>query len=118
MNWAGNTVSWKGNDGLVSNWPEGNEVRSWAPGWLEAGNRGKSYFVNRATHQEQVMEYVLRKNAPYLSSRPKLLQSLALSTERLKTRLNLEVVTTFGTGATDDERDDIRRIFGAKMFSL
>ncbi len=118
MDWSRNTVSWRGDDGLVSNWPEGKEIRSWAPIWLEPGNRGKSYSVNRATRQEQVMEYVLRKNASYLSSRPKLLQSLALSTERLKTRLNLEVVTTFGTGTTDDERDDIRRIFGAKVLSL
>lgn len=118
MDWARNTVSWKGNDDLVSNWPEGNEVGSWAPSWLEAGRRGKSYTVNRATHQEQVMEYVLRKSAPYLASRPKLLQSLALSAERSKTPLKLDVVTTFGTGTTDDERDDLRRIFGAKVFSL
>jgi phenylacetate-CoA ligase len=118
MDWSRNTVSWRGDDGLVSNWPEGTETESWAPNWLEANNRGKSYFVNRATHQEQVIEYVLRKNAPYVSSRPKLLQSLALSTQRLITPLKLDVVTTFGTGVTDDERDDFRRIFGAKAISL
>jgi phenylacetate-CoA ligase len=43
---------------------------------------------------------------------------LAFTTERLKTPLNLDVVTTFGTGITDDERDDIRRILGAKVHSL
>ncbi|MDP1702426.1 MAG: hypothetical protein Q8L53_15895 [Aestuariivirga sp.] len=91
---------------------------SWAPPWIAPGLRGNSYHVNRATSQENVIEYVLRKSAPYLASRPKLLQSLAFATERLKTPLNLDVVTTFGTGVTDDERDDIRRILGAKMFSL
>jgi phenylacetate-CoA ligase len=118
MDWSKNSVSWQGNDDLVSNWPEGKEVRSWAPNWLEANNRGKSYSVNRATPQENVIEYVLRKNAPYLASRPKLLQSMAFTTERLKTPLSLDVVATFGTGVTDDERDDLRRILGAKVFSL
>jgi phenylacetate-CoA ligase len=118
MDWSRNTVSWRGDDGLVSNWPEGKESPSWVPSWLEGGNRGKSYSVNRATCQEQVIEYVLRKNAPYLASRPKLLQSLALTSERLRMPLRLDVVTTFGTGVTEDERDDIRRIFGTRMLSL
>jgi phenylacetate-CoA ligase len=118
MDWSKNSVSWRGNDDLLSNWPEGQEVESWAPDWTKANQRGKSYYVNRATSQENVIEYALRKNALYLSSRPKLLQSLALASERLNTPLNLEVVTTFGTGVTDDEREDFHSIFGAKVLSL
>ena len=118
MDWSRNTVSWRGNDDLVTNWPEGKENESWAPSWLETSKRGKSYSLNRATHQEQVMEFVLRRNAPYLSSRPKLLQSLALTAGRLKVPLSVDVVTTFGTGVTDDERDDFHRFLGAKVLSL
>ena len=118
MDWSKTAVSWRGDDGLLSNWPEGKEISSWAPQWLEPGLRGKSYYVNRATSQENVIEYAVRKNAAYLASRPKLLQSLALTAERSKTPLSLDVVTTFGTGVTEDERDDIRRILGAKVFSL
>jgi len=118
LDWSRTFVSWSGDDGLISNWPDGIELESWAPSWLEPNHRGRSYKVNRATSQENVIEYVLRKNAPYLASRPKLLQSLAFATERLKTPLRVDVVSTFGTGITEDERDDIRRILGAKVLSL
>lgn len=118
MDWSKNHVSWKGADDLPSNWPEGQEIEPWAPQWLETDLRGKNFYINRTTSQENVLEYVLRKNAPYLGSRPKFLQSLALASERLHTPLKLDVVTTYGTGVTDDEREDIRQILGAEVFSL
>ncbi len=94
------------------------KVSSWAPQWLETDHRGKSFYLNRNVTQENVIEYVLRKNALYLASRPKSLQSLALATERLQIPLKLDVVTTFGTGVTDDEREDFQQIWGARVFSL
>lgn len=118
MDWSKNSVSWSGDDDLPSNWPEGQEAEPWAPQWLETDHRGKSYYLNRNVSQEKVIEYALRKNALYLASRPKSLQSLALATERLHAPLKLDVVTTFGTGVTDDEREDFRQIWGARVFSL
>ena len=113
-----NFVSWRGDDELVSNWPEGQELESWAPHWVETQCLGKSYRINRATPQENVIEYVLRKNAPYLASRPQLLQSAALFSERVNLPIKLDAVIGYGTGATEDECEDIHRTFGARMLSL
>jgi phenylacetate-CoA ligase len=118
MDWSATSVTWFGNDDQKAAWPDGAEKPSWAPEWLEPAQRGKAYAINRATPEEKVIEFTLRKNAKYLSSRPKNVQSLALAAERLKISLKLDLVTTFSTGVTDDEREDIRRAFGANPMSL
>ena len=118
MDWFKNSVSWRGHDGLPSNWPEGQEIHSWAPHWIETSQRGKSYYINRAASQENVIEYVLRKNALYLAGHPKSLQSLALAAERLRIAIKLDAVTVFGTEVAEDESEDFHRIFGARVVSL
>ncbi len=118
MDWSKSSVSWMGNDDQIASWPEGQENESWAPGWLEPSQRGKTYSINRSTPEDKVIEYTLRKNAKYLAGRPKSLQSIALAAERLNTTIKFDTLTVFSTGVTDDEREDFRRIFGAKVLSL
>ena len=118
MDWSASSVIWFGNDNQKAAWPEGAQMSSWAPDWLGASQRGKNFAINRATPEENVLEFILRKGARYLSGRPKGLQSIALAAERLNISINLDVVTTFSTGVTDDEREDFRRIFNARPVSL
>ena len=118
MDWSKTSVTWMGDDNQGASWPEGKENESWAPHWLEMSQHGKRYSINRSTPEEKVIEFVLRKNAKYLSGRPKSLQSIALAAERLKSSIDLETIAVFGTGVTEDEREDFRRVFGANIMSL
>ena len=117
MDWSKTSVSWRGDDGL-SNWPEGSRNESWAPSWLAPQERGENFSVNRATLQENAVEFMLRKRASYWASRPKLLQAAALFVKSQAIPVKLETVLTFGTGLTEDEGEDIREAFGARVLAL
>ena len=116
LDWSQNLVVWKGNDELAK-WPGGAIKGSWAPNWLDPGRRGKSFFINRFATVDQVMEFILRKQAKHLMGRPQSLQSLALLAEQSGIKIKLDSVTTFGTGPTHDECSDLSRVFGAKIIS-
>ncbi len=118
VDWSRPFLSWQGDDNMVSNWPNGDERESWGPDWLATEQLGKAYNLNRATPQENVIEFMRRKKVPYFASRPKLVQSLALASKRAKIPVKLDVVITFGTGATEDERNDFAHILGAKTLSI
>ena len=75
-------------------------------------------MINRVASAEQVIEFTLRKQASYLSSRPKNLQVIALMAERMNIKINLDALLVFGTGVTDDEREDFHRVFNARTMSL
>ncbi|MCC7482235.1 MAG: phenylacetate--CoA ligase family protein [Hyphomicrobiales bacterium] len=118
MNWSRNSVSWRGQNEQAASWPEGQENETWAPIWLETSDRGRKFSINRFTSEERVIEFALRKNAMYLTGRPKSLQALALTADQSKIAINLDAVTTYGSEITEDEREDCHRIFGAKVLSL
>ena len=117
LDWSQNMVELRGVEGERGLWPTGEINASWAPTWLAADLCGNSYTLSRSTPNEQVIEYVLRKKAVYLSSRPKNLQSIALTVEHLNIAYKPEVIILFGAGVTDDERADFHRVFGARVMS-
>ena len=118
LDWSNNMVTWMGNDEQIARWPDGLENGSPAPPWIPDNLRGKNYLINRSTPEEQVIEFALRKQARFLSGRPKSLQSIALAAERLNIEINLDALIVFSTGVTDDERSDFHRVFNARVMSL
>ena len=117
LDWSETFVAWKGDNEEIAGWPAGKEEESWAPRTVPSRLRGKRYFINRFTAAEQALEFIQRTDAKHLSSRPQLLQALALMVEQRGIELKLNSVTTFGTGITDAERNDIERVFGARILS-
>jgi phenylacetate-CoA ligase len=111
-------VEWMGNDEKIGAWPEGFLRGTWGPAWEEASAAGQFRQINRATSEENVAEFLLRKEARYLTGRPRSAQAVALAAERLGFSLKLENIFTFSTGPTQEERDDCLRVFGAPMMSL
>ena len=107
-----------GNDENVGAWPEGLRRRAWGPAWDENTAKGKFFQINRATSEENVAEFLVRKQAHHLMGRPRSVQAVALAAERLGMPIKLDMLLTFSTGPTQEERDDCLRVFGAQMFSL
>ncbi len=118
MDWSKNMVTLRRNNPETLQWPDGRHQASWAPAWESEQAQGQSFALDRATPHEQALEFVLRKEAHYLSGRPQSMQALALAAESLKIAVSIDAVTTFGTGMTDDAREDIRRVLGARVMSF
>jgi phenylacetate-CoA ligase len=117
MDWSRNMLSMRALEGERGLWPNGETDGSWAPRWLAAESCGALYLLTRSTPDEQAIEFLLRKKVRYLASRPKSLQSIALTLERLNIHYKPDAVITFGTGVTEDERADFHRVFGAQVMS-
>ena len=118
MDWSKNVVTWMGNNDLVARWPDGLDNGTLAPPWTPSKLKGTHYVINRSTSAEQVIEFAQRKQAKYLSGRPKSLQSLALTAERLGIKIAFEKLIVYSTGVTDDEREDFLRVFNARVVSF
>ncbi len=111
-------VQWMGNDEDVAAWPDGRDAGLWGPHWDPRRTSGSFLQINRATSEENVAEFLVRKKANYLSGRPRSVQAVALAAERLGMKIDLDALSTFSTAVTQEERDDCLRVFGAPMISL
>ena len=113
-----NFVQWMGNDEAVGAWPEGREAGPWGPGWHADTAAGKFFQINRATSEGNVAEFLQRRKAHYFSGRPRSVQAVALAAERIGVSVKLDALSTFSTAATEEERADCARVFGAPIINL
>lgn len=118
VDYGGVFVQWMGNDPDVAKWPEGLHKGPWGPAWKPRTAKGQFWQINRATSPENVAEFLKRRNADYISSRPLSVQSVALAAERLGLDIRLKGASVFSTAASQQDRADCRRVFGAEMISL
>lgn len=99
-------------------WPSVEIGNAWGPPWMEAAT-GRFLRFNGDTPPPNILAYLAEHGrVAYLSCRAKVAQVLALESERLHEPAKLSAVFAFSTAAHDDEHEDIRRAFGAKVLSL
>jgi phenylacetate-CoA ligase len=118
LDWSKNFVSLHIGDGGNALWPHGWNKGAWGPAWMKEVQQGTKYVLDRATHEEKIVEFLLRNNATYVSGRPTSLQTLALGAERLNLELKLDAVMTFGSEPREVEHTDVKRVLGARVISL
>ncbi|MEO8882954.1 MAG: AMP-binding protein [Devosia sp.] len=115
MDWSRHMVSWMGEDERSAR-PEGHSAGRWGPPWMPHAT-GELFYVSRTWPPAQVLEFVERIGAAYLTGRPKSMQYLALDALQHDARLPLHGMLCFGTGISADEREDCSAAFGAEMWS-
>ena len=98
-------------------WPEGKLGGRWGPAWDEKAT-GRVWHINRQVSPEQLVRFMQEKGVAYLGTRPKTAHAAALEALRLKLPLKLDAVLGHGTGITEEEREDCRRAFGARIVGL
>ena len=76
VDWTKNLCMWIG-DSPASHWPSGSREGSWGPLWDDSARKGHLTYLNRATTEGNVLEFLSRTEQAYLGSRPKNVQSLA-----------------------------------------
>lgn len=98
-------------------WPDGQLGNRWGPAWDETAT-GRVWHINRQASPEQLVRFMQEKGVAYLGSRPKTAQAAALEALRLKLPLKLDAVLGHGTGITEEESEDCRRAFGARIIGV
>ncbi len=98
-------------------WPEGKLGGRWGPAWDEKAT-GRIWHINRQTSPEQLVRFMQEKQVSYLGARPKTAHAAALEALRLKLPLKLDAILGHGTGITEEEVEDCRRAFGARVIGL
>lgn len=118
MDWSQNFVSLLGANPEKTQWPEGWNIGLWGPNWIDPALRGTRYALDRATHEDKTIEFLMRKKVRYIASRPPALHALAMSAERLKLDLRIHAVIAFGEEVSEVVREDLQRIFGIPVISF
>ncbi len=106
----------EGNDPTEGSWPEGTEGKIWAPHW-QVG-QGQFYNLNKNVLNENIVEFLIRKNIKYLSGRPSKLHAVALAAEREGQRTPLRAMVALGETISDTTREDCRRAMGVEVLGL
>lgn len=99
-------------------WPNVEIGPPWGPTWAPEPT-GRFLRLNGDTAPRNVIEFIARHDeVRYLSCRAKVAQVLALEFMRLGLPAELDAVFAFSTATYDDEREDLRRAFGARVLSF
>lgn len=98
-------------------WPEGKLGGVWGPAWDERAT-GQVWHINTQTSPEQLVKFMQEKQVAYLGARPKTAHAAALEALRLGLSLKLDAVLGHGTGVTEEENEDCRRAFGARIIPV
>jgi phenylacetate-CoA ligase len=98
-------------------WPEGKLGGRWGSVWDEKAT-GRIWHINRQTSPEQLVRFMQERGVAYLGTRPKTAHAAALEALRLKLPLKLDAILGHGTGITEEEIEDCRRAFGARIVGL
>ncbi|HWA20396.1 MAG TPA: hypothetical protein VG757_15535 [Devosia sp.] len=113
LDWSRDMLVWFGEDPEKGRLPGGDIRPNWGPPW-EPRATGKRISVNRYNQAEPVLHFMRDRDFGYLSARPAAADALALESERLGIKIDLDAILTFSTGTRPDEREDFRRAFGAR----
>jgi phenylacetate-CoA ligase len=118
MDWSKNFLSLQIGSSEKTQWPDGWNKGPWGPKWIEHAGEGTKFVLDRSTHEEKIFEFVLRNRIGYLASRPLVLHALAMSAERSQLHLQLDAVISFGGEVSETVKEDLQRIFGARVIAL
>jgi phenylacetate-CoA ligase len=117
LNWSKDVLFYteeRDNSGV---WPNVEVRRNWGPEWLPQST-GRHLRFNGDTSPSNILEFIASQGIRYLSCRAKVAQVLAIECERLGLSASLDAVLAFSTATHEDEREDISRVFGAKVLSF
>ena len=117
FDYSQNFCAIEGNDPRAGSWPEGSRGDPWAPHWETAAG-GHFYNVNRNVSNENIVEFLIRKNIKYLSGRPSKLHAVALAAEREGRHTPLQAMVALGETISDTTREDCRRAMGVEIMGL
>ena len=103
-------------DGLdpKADWPGGQSLGPWGPSWEASARAGYSFRLSRNATPAQTLEFIDRSGSAYFSGGPKTVHAFALEAERLGMTIKLECVLTHGEHLAEDDKEAIRRVFGAR----
>jgi phenylacetate-CoA ligase len=118
LDWSQNLLALQIGYSDRTQWPDGWNRGPWGPAWVDRTRDGTKYVLDRTTHEEKTIEFILRNRIRYLASRPPALHALALAVERLKLDIHLDAVVAFGGEVAEVAREDLQRIFGARVITL
>jgi phenylacetate-CoA ligase len=118
IDWSRNSVELHIGEGDKADWPHGWNKGPRGPDWFSEQQRGIKFELDRTTHEEKIIEFLSRNKIAYVSSRPTVLQALALSVERLRADVKLDAVFAFGGNVTETAHEDIKRALGTPVVSL
>jgi phenylacetate-CoA ligase len=117
LDFSKNHVTITLDDPPAGAWPDGRDVGAWGPRWLP-GQRGRVLELNIGEPPQRFLEFMARKEAGYLSATAVRTCAFALEARRLGMDVALDYVMTRGDGATSDQVELIREIFGAEVLGL
>jgi phenylacetate-CoA ligase len=118
MDWSKNFLILRGDVNGKARWPQGWNRGRWGPAWLEPNSLGTRYELDRTADEEKIFEFMRRKKIDYVTGGPTVLHALALAAERMRESVRISALVISGGGVTEMERDDMQRIFGARVISL
>ncbi len=117
VDWSKNSCDCSKGEPTFAPWPDGQLGGYWGPAWDEK-TTGRVWHINRQATPEQLCQFLSAKGIAYLGTRPKTAQSAAIEALRLNLPVKLDAIFCHGTGISEDEIENCRRAFGAKMIGL
>jgi phenylacetate-CoA ligase len=110
--------SWYGSRSNVAAWPNGQRRMGWGPPWDPRSPDGEFVQINRHTSAPDVLEFMARNRARYMTGGGTDLKLLGYEAERLGTELPLDVALVRSADITEAGRVLMARVFGARTISL
>jgi phenylacetate-CoA ligase len=118
VDWSKDVLFYMEEKSPAGVWPNAEVGPPWGPAWLPQ-SKGRFLRLNGSTPPGQVVDFIAsRDQVRYLSCRAKVAQVVALESMRTGRPAKLDGVFAFSTATYDDEREDIKRAFGAKVLSF
>jgi phenylacetate-CoA ligase len=114
LDWSQQLVGWIGDEPKAGAYPEGYTGPPWGPVW-EPTATGRTELINRYATPSQVLEFIKRHAARYLTTRPQLAQYLALEALGTGADIALDAIMGFSTAILPDERRDCTKAFGSRL---
>jgi len=118
INYDGVFLQWIGELPLEKANPLGDLRGPWGPSWHPDSKAGMFIEASVAFPPEQVVTMLVQRRVNYISGRPLAMQAIALAAERMGVKHKLAAVSGFGSAASEEMREDCRRVFGAEIISL
>lgn len=117
IDWSKNMCSWA-EGGIGESAAETLSSGPWGPVWDKRTAFGNYYAFWRPDKTDNVLNFLQENELTYLATRAKSAQELALAALKRGLDIKLGHIWTFGSGVTEDEREDCRRAFNCEIISL
>jgi phenylacetate-CoA ligase len=118
IDWTQTLCAVAGEDPQVGAWPDGQPAGPWGPDWDLDSLDGMMLRIYRGTPPEQVLEFLARKGASYMTGGPNRAYALAIIAKRIGAQVRLAAFLPHGEATTEPARTAIREAFGAHSVDL